>query len=123
VRQNRIEGTKNVEMYFNRVALVHVVVITAGPAKRLAASLHAQPGRVDLAALKELEVFLWKILANHSHQSRLSEEARLIREARLRPAQTIVHGAERGLNRIKCNRANNQQRHGSLREIVTTLPV
>src|SRR5207244_1361719 len=87
--QDRVELAEDVEVYFERVARVHVLVVATLPAKSLARN-GGQAGHVDVAAGEDAAMLFREVLADDRDQPGACEEAGSVSEVRRRSAQRVI---------------------------------
>ncbi len=92
-------------------ARVHVALVLASPAERLAALLDDQARGVDLSTFEELAVLGREVLADDADEPDGREVARRVGKIGGRPAQGVVGDAVRGLDRVESDRADDEQGH------------
>ena len=102
-------GLEHVEMNFERIAVVHIRLILAAPAKRLPAGDCVQARDIDPALGEQPRMLLRPILADRANQSHLGEITRRIRKKHGRPAKHIIPPLGRSLDTIQSDRTNDEQ--------------
>src|SRR5262249_44778267 len=108
LRQSRIERPEHVEMHFERIAGIHVLMVATFPAERLAWK-GGQSTDVDAAVDKYGSVIVGKVGADDSDQPGRLEETGRISEIGRRTTQSIIHRAVWRVDRIKGNRTDDQK--------------
>src|SRR5262245_40969914 len=97
-------------MQLDGVALVDIFVIAAAPVKCIA-RFAFDAADIDIALGEQIEIILRKVFADDADDSHRGKETRAEGEVRGRTAQDALRRTERRLDRIKGNRANNQDTH------------
>ena len=89
-----------------RLANIQVPHVFARPAEGFSGN-NLQAGKVDIALLEEFDVFVWKILADDSHEVHGAVEACGHASIRGGASQEVLMLLERGLDVIEGDRADN----------------
>jgi len=109
-RQLRLEFLENVQRHRKRLAIVHVLLVFARPAKGLARR-DFKAGQVDLAIREKLPVLGREIVANDPDQVDRAEKAGRNGGIRRRTAEQLVMLRRGGLDVIERDGANDEYGH------------
>ena len=108
--QLRIEIGEDVEVGAQRLAVVHVGRVLAGPEEGLAG--HAlQPVEIDLARGQEIDIFLREIVAHHADDFHVREIRGGERDVRACAAEHAVYFSMGRFHAVISNGSNNDERH------------
>ena len=107
-REHRVELGEHVELRVERLRDLHVLVVAAGPEERAPADDALEVVRVDPARCEDVELVVAEVLADDADDADVGEEARREREVRRSPAEDALALAERGLERVERDRADDR---------------
>ena len=111
-RQPRIELAEDVELHVERLAVVHVRFVAAGPGERFAAGDDLQARSVDAAAVKKLRMLFGPVVADDADESDAGEETGGDREVGCGAPQHVVAAFDRRFDVINGDGTDDKQRHG-----------
>src|SRR5207253_6954158 len=106
--EDRPELCEYVQLGLEGLRLVEVVPVFAGPPER-AALRGLEPGDVHAAVLEELQMRLGEVLPYRRHDVHGGEEARRVREISRGAAERLLHLAERRLDAVERDRADDEE--------------
>ena len=102
---------EDVQLRIERLAVVEVPAVLAGPEERLAAGHVLDVVGVDAARAQHGVLVLAEVVADGTDDVDGVEERRSQREVDRRTAEHLLPGAERGLDRVERDRAYDRDRH------------
>ena len=110
LRQFGIEIGEDVQLRDERLAVVHIVRVNAGPEERPARDA-LEAGQIDAARGEQIVVFLLEVVAHHRDDSGLCEKTRRKRDVRPRASEHPVDFPVWSLHTVVCDRSNHHHGH------------